>query len=149
LVQYFSKYLASVYQIRLDSSPYLYNDLSAKIKKADTMWASMAIARKVLRFGPSINTTKTFILNTLQIIQRQNKESTPIFILKTLSAFWIALFFLCDHYLWLFRVPITPRRWVQPRTKPSRLSATITAFWDGSSTAGLCFSRTSSPTSSS
>lgn len=64
----------------------------------------MAIARKILRFGPSIAQVKTFILNTIDLIKQQNKESTPIFILKTLSALWIAMFFVCDHYLWLFRV---------------------------------------------
>jgi hypothetical protein len=64
-VQYFAKYLASIYQIRMDAQPHLYNQLSGKIRKADTLWASMAIARKVLRFGPSIACAKTFILNTL------------------------------------------------------------------------------------
>lgn len=66
----------------------------------------MAMSRKILRFGPSIATSKTFILNTIELIKGQNKESTPIFVLKTLSALWIAMFFVCDHYLWLFRVQI-------------------------------------------
>jgi hypothetical protein len=51
----------------------MHNQLSLSIKKADTVWASMALARKILRFGPSINTTKTFILNTIEIIKGQNK----------------------------------------------------------------------------
>lgn len=71
--QYFGKYLASVYQLRLDANPHMHNQLSLSIKKADTVWASMALARKILRFGPSINTTKTFILNTIEIIKGQNK----------------------------------------------------------------------------
>lgn len=78
-----------------------------KIKKADTMWVSMALARKILRFGPSIACVRTVILNTMELIKGVNKEATPIFILRTLSALWIALYFICDHYLWLFRVPHT------------------------------------------
>jgi hypothetical protein len=76
----------------------------AKIKKADTMWVSMALARKILRFGPSISCLRTFILNTIELIKGTNEEATPVFILRTLSALWIAGYFICDHYLWLFRV---------------------------------------------
>jgi hypothetical protein len=147
LVQYFAKYLASVNQLRIDAQPHLYNELSGGIRKADTLWASMALARKILRFGPSINCVKTFILNTLQLIKGQNKESTPIFILKTLSALWIAIFFVCDHYLWLYRVPIHPPRWDSPTTTPSRSSSTTGASLAGSWTAGPDSSRTSSSTS--
>jgi len=64
----------------------------------------MSLARKILRFGPSINCVRTFIVNTIQIIEGKNLESTPVFALKTLSALWIALFFVSDHYLWLFKV---------------------------------------------
>ena len=83
-----------------------------KIKKADSLAGSMSMARKVLRFGPSIAQVKTFITNTIQIIQGSNKESTPIFVLRTLSALWISLFFVCDHYLWLFKVILKILRWV-------------------------------------
>lgn len=75
-----------------------------KIKKADALSGSMSLARKVLRFGPSINQVKTVILNTLTLLQGAHKESTPIFVLRTLSALWISFFFVCDHYLWLFKV---------------------------------------------
>ena len=75
-----------------------------KIKKADSLSNSMGLARKVLRFGPSINCVKTFILNTIQLINGLNQEPTPIFVLKTLSALWISMYFVCDHYLWLFKV---------------------------------------------
>lgn len=65
LVQYFSKYLGSVYSELNEKEPHLRNELVSKIKKTDTMWGSMAMARKVLRFGPSISCVRTFILNTL------------------------------------------------------------------------------------
>lgn len=117
LLQYYGKYLSSVYQLQLDANPHLYNELTLKMRKADTVWASMAIARKILRFGPSIAMVKTFILNTIELINRQNKESTPIFFLKTLSALWIAMFFLCDHYLWLYRVLFIICRWDRSRTR--------------------------------
>ena len=115
--QYFSKYLGSVYQEINETQPHRRNEMLAKIKKTDTVWASMGLARKVLRFGPSINCLKTFILNIIQLSKGQNKEPTPIFVLKTLSALWIATFFICDHYLWCFRVPLGSLRWVSPRTK--------------------------------
>lgn len=107
----------------------------------------MALARKILRFGPSINCVKTFILNTITLVKQENKESTPIFILKTLSALWIALFFVCDHYLWLFRVHSCLSRWVWPQMMELRPNAIITAYLDGSWIAGPSCSRMSSPTS--
>lgn len=65
---------------------------------------AMAMTRKVLRFGPSINMVKTIITNLDSIVKGTNTESIHIVILKTLSAFFLAMFFICDHYLWLFRV---------------------------------------------
>ena len=99
--------------------------MNSRIKKSDALGGSMAMARKVFRFGPSIVTTRTFILNVIELIKQQNKESTPIFILKTLSALWIALFFVCDHYIWLFRVLDEQRRWASLKMRKSRLSAII------------------------
>jgi len=44
--------------------------MTPKIKKADTIWATMALSRKILRFGPSITMAKTFILNIIALIKR-------------------------------------------------------------------------------
>ena len=65
---------------------------------------AMSMTRKVLRFGPSINMIK-LVINNLQAIATGNyKEPLNIFILRTLSALFLAMFFICDHYLWLFSV---------------------------------------------
>lgn len=104
LVQYFSRYTGACYIEQNDTQPHLRNSLLGKIKKTDSLATSMTMARKILRFGPSINCIKTVIMNTLELIQGKNKEPTPVFILKTLSALFVAMFFICDHYLWLFTV---------------------------------------------
>jgi hypothetical protein len=65
--------LASRYQEINEAQPHRRNELVASIKKADTVWAAMGLARKVLRFGPSINCAKTFILNTIELINGKNK----------------------------------------------------------------------------
>ena len=62
------------------------------------------MTRKVLRFGPSINTVKTVITNLQILASGKCKEPLHIFILKTMSAFFLGMFFICDHYLWLFQV---------------------------------------------
>lgn len=66
----------------------------------------MSLARKILRFGPSIAQVRTVILNVMELVKGTNKESTPLFVVKTLSALWISFFFVCDHYLWLYKVRI-------------------------------------------
>ena len=65
-----------------------------------------AMTRKVLRFGPSINMLKTIISNINLIIKGNHTENLHMLVLRTLSAFFLALFFVCDHYIWLFRVII-------------------------------------------
>ena len=66
----------------------------------------MSLARKILRFGPSIAQVRTVIFNVMELVKGTNKESTPLFVVKTLSALWISFFFVCDHYLWLYKVRI-------------------------------------------
>ena len=80
--------------------------MTGKIKKADALSGSMSLARKILRFGPSIVQVRTVIFNIIELVQGTNKEATHIFILRTFSALWISMFFVCDHYLWLFKVHI-------------------------------------------
>jgi hypothetical protein len=65
--------LASRFQEINELQPHRRNDLTSKIKKADTIWGAMGLARKVLRFGPSINCVKTFVLNTIELINGKNK----------------------------------------------------------------------------
>jgi len=57
------------------------------------------MARKVLRFGPSINCLKTIIINLKMIAEGRINEPLELLILKTLSAFFVGIFFFCDHYL--------------------------------------------------
>ena len=64
----------------------------------------MGMGRKILRFGPSIAFLRTFIVNLQTLAKGQQKEPTHIFVLRTLSALWLAGYFWLDHYLWLFRV---------------------------------------------
>lgn len=64
----------------------------------------MAMTRKILRFGPSISSLRTVIVNVKELINGENKDSPHIHVLKTLSALLIAGFFILDHYIWLFRV---------------------------------------------
>lgn len=65
------------------------------------------MTRKVLRFGPSIATIKTVISNINDLIEYRTTEPEHIVILKTLSAFFLGMFFICDHYLWLYKVTIS------------------------------------------
>lgn len=65
---------------------------------------AMAMTRKVLRFGPSINAVKIVISNLQIIASGKCKEPLHIFILKTMSTFFLAMFFICDHYMWLYKV---------------------------------------------
>ena len=65
---------------------------------------AMSMTRKVLRFGPSINMIKLVINNLKAIATGDYKEPLNIFILRTLSSLFLAMFFICDHYLWLFSV---------------------------------------------
>ena len=67
---------------------------------------AMAMTRKVLRFGPSITILKTIITNIDSLVKGSYTEQTHILVLKTLSAVWLDMFFLCDHYIWLFRVRV-------------------------------------------
>ena len=62
------------------------------------------VARKILRFGPSINTLLTLIHNLKKLASGQTEEPLHILLLKTLSSFFIGLFFICDHYSWLFKM---------------------------------------------
>lgn len=68
---------------------------------------AMGMTRKVLRFGPSINTIKVALTNLQIIASGKCKEPLHIFILKTMSAIFLGMFFICDHYLWLFQVKNT------------------------------------------
>jgi hypothetical protein len=65
---------------------------------------AMAMTRKVLRFGPSINCVKTVITNLNMIALGKVKEPLLILALKTLSQFFLGMFFICDHYMWLYKV---------------------------------------------
>lgn len=66
----------------------------------------MAMSRKILRFGPSITAVKTVITNISFLAKGRANDPLHIVIFKTLSAFFLAVFFLCDHYIWLFRVAL-------------------------------------------
>ena len=68
---------------------------------------AMSMTRKVLRFGPSINTVRTIINNVNDLLEYKNLEPEHIVLLKTLSAFFLGMFFLCDHYSWLYKVGLT------------------------------------------
>lgn len=78
--------------------------LSGKKAKAESLMTAAAMARKILRFGPSINCIKTIIVNLQLIASGKYTEPLEILILKTLSAFFVGMFFVCDHYLWLFKM---------------------------------------------
>lgn len=66
--------------------------------------SAAAMTRKILRFGPSINCLKTIIINLQVMASGKSNEPLPFLILKTLSAFFVGMFFICDHYLWLFKM---------------------------------------------
>ena len=71
------------------------------------------MSRKILRFGPSISTVKTIIMNIKAISEDKVKEPLQIHILKTLSAFFVGLFFICDHYAWLFKMGLVSNQKVR------------------------------------
>ena len=80
--------------------------IKAKQTKVNSLMGAVGMGRKILRFGPSIATIKTILINIKNIADGKINEPLPIVILKTLSAFFIAMFFICDHYLWLFKMGI-------------------------------------------
>jgi hypothetical protein len=86
------------------------------------------MTRKVLRFGPSINMIKTIITNINLIVKGGYKEDLHMLVLKTLSSLFLALFFICDHYIWLFRVIfLNNQRLDSLKIKPLKLNSTISA----------------------
>lgn len=80
------------------------NSLSTKKSKAEALMGVSGMTRKVLRFGPSINMVLTIIRNLQDIANGSITEPLHIVILKTLSAFFVGIFFVCDHYAWLFKM---------------------------------------------
>lgn len=82
------------------------NQIKLKLGKSDSLMGAMASTRKILRVGPSFNAVRTVINNITELARSENKEPAHIVILKTFSAFFLAVFFLCDHYVWLFRVAL-------------------------------------------
>jgi hypothetical protein len=68
--------------------------------------SASAMARKILRFGPSISCIKTVILNLKALSEGRVTEPIEYFLLKTLSAIFIGMFFILDHYLWLFKMGV-------------------------------------------
>lgn len=78
--------------------------ISAKKTKAESLMSAAAMTRKILRFGPSINCIKTIIVNLQLIASGKYNEPLELLVMKTLSAFFVGMFFVCDHYLWLFKM---------------------------------------------
>lgn len=78
--------------------------IESKKMKSESLMGAMGMTRKVLRFGPSINCIKTVIGNLKTIASGKAKEPLIILILKTLSQFFLGVFFICDHYMWLYKV---------------------------------------------
>ena len=80
--------------------------LTEKKKKVESLMGAAAMARKILRFGPSINCIKTIIMNLQAMASGKYNEPLEILVLKTFSALFVGIFFICDHYLWLFRMDL-------------------------------------------
>lgn len=78
--------------------------LGQKKIKSESLMGAMSMTRKVLRFGPSINTIKTVINNLQLIASGEYDEPLIILILRTMSAFFLGMFFIFDHYVWLCKV---------------------------------------------
>ena len=62
------------------------------------------MTRKVLRFGPSIVTVRLVITNIRDLIQAKTTEPEHIVLLRTISAFFLGMFLVFDHYSWLSKV---------------------------------------------
>lgn len=78
--------------------------LKNKQVKAAGMMDAAGMGRKILRFGPSIIILQTIINNLKTLAAGKSKEPSIILMLRTLSQFFVGMFFICDHYIWLFKM---------------------------------------------
>lgn len=76
LVQYFCRFLATKYAEQYELIIAHRSTILEKKNKVESLMGAAAMARKILRFGPSINCIKTIILN-LQAIA-SGKYSEPL-----------------------------------------------------------------------
>ncbi len=75
-----------------------------KRSKSESLMTAAGMARKVLRFGPSITLIRTIYNNLISLMNGTYTEATHMLILKTLSAFFLSWFIVLDHYVWLYKV---------------------------------------------
>ena len=76
LVQYFCRFLVTKYAEQYEIMVSQRDIISGKKSKAESLMMASAMARKILRFGPSINCIKTIIIN-LQMIA-SGKVNEPL-----------------------------------------------------------------------
>lgn len=78
-------------------------ELMQKAGKMDSLASSMAMTRKVLRFGRPIGISMN-IYNIIKNLLEKKALNVPKEVLSALSSLCLMLFFLYDHYLYFERV---------------------------------------------
>lgn len=68
------------------------------------------MTRKLLRFGPSITLMITLFNNLKALTTGDYKDPVTILICKILSGIFVGLFFICDHYVWLFQMGLAKNK---------------------------------------
>jgi hypothetical protein len=79
------------------------SQLIERATKMENLGSSMAMTRKVLRFGRPIGIGLDLLKNLNEIIDGK-VVNLPKAILKALSSISLILYFLFDHYLYIERV---------------------------------------------
>lgn len=96
------RFLASKAKAKVAKTP-VKEELEGRIKKYESLGTSMAMTRKVLRFGRPIGII-IGVIKTIQDIMNYRVLNVPKALASVVSQIALCLFFLFDHYLYFERV---------------------------------------------
>lgn len=135
------RFLAAGARDRAQGTPHKSETLQTATKM-ESLGSSMAMTRKVLRFGRPIGITIN-IIKALQELASGKIINTPKAIFKVLGDISLLLFFLFDHYLYFERVQNHVNlRSVWQITQLAEPTPTTSPIFSGCLSASLVFSKT-------